>query len=212
MDKAHRIDFCPHCCNRAPHTLLCSQHYESIGWTTADGDKMPYDAMYFIARCETCKEIIIYHSIEDNDFNSSELIWPSVGLDQTVPKEISHIYEEAVRIKHIAPNAFAVQIRRALEALCKDRKTKNQSLARQLKELSDKGEIPTTLSEASDILRLIGNVGAHASETDVHPLQAMAIDNFFKAIVEYVYVSPTKIKEFKEQMNQYNKAKKEPNK
>lgn len=49
----------------------------------------------------------------------------------------------------------------------------------------------------TDIIRLVGNVGAHASEENVHPLQVMALDDFFKAVVEYVYVSPAKIDEFK---------------
>jgi hypothetical protein len=56
-------------------------------------------------------------------------------------------------------------------------------------------------------LRLVGNIGAHASEESVHPLQATAIDNFFKAIVEYVYVSPQRIAEFKDSMGKYRKAK-----
>ena len=200
MEKEHRIGFCPHCCNRAPQSLLCTQQHETVGWGIADGDEFPYEGCYFVARCETCKEILIYYSFEDNAFQSAEMIWPNVGLDKSVPKEVSRIYDEAIRIIHVAPNAFAVQIRRALEALCKDRGTKHRTLAEQLNELADKGEIPKTLSEASDIVRLIGNVGAHASTTEVHPLQATAIDNFFKAIVEYVYVSPARIREFKEGM------------
>jgi len=209
MEGEHKIGFCPHCCNRAPHTLVHIQQYQSVGWEISDGDEMPYEGTYLVARCETCKEILIYHSIASHDFQSAELLWPDVGLDKTVPKEVSRIYDEAIRIKHIAPNAFAVQIRRALEALCKDRGTEHRTLAEQLDELAGKGEIPKTLSEASDIVRLIGNVGAHASTMEVHPLQAMAIDNFFKAIVEYVYVSPARIREFKERMNQYKKSQEE---
>jgi hypothetical protein len=186
-----------------------TQQYESIGWTVSDGDEIPFDASYFIVRCETCKELLIYHSIPSNDFHDAELLWPKVGLDKSVPKEVSHIYEEAIRIKHIAPNAFAVQIRRALEALCKDRGTKHRTLSEQLAELGDKGEIPKTLSEASDIIRLIGNVGAHASSMDVHPLQAGAIDNFFRAIIEYIYVSSARIREFREGMNQYKRTREE---
>lgn len=56
------------------------------------------------------------------------------------------------------------------------------------------------------MLRLVGNIGAHASDDSVHPLQATAIDNFFKAIVEYVYVSPMRISEFKESMGKYKRA------
>jgi Domain of unknown function (DUF4145) len=209
MEKQQRIGFCPHCCNRAPQVLVYVQQYEAVGWMT-DADEVkveiPYDATYFVVRCETCKEILLYHADNEDAFASSELIWPNISLDKAVPQDISRIYDEAIKIKYVAPNAFSVQIRRALEALCKDRGTKDRPLNEQLKELADKGEIPKTLSEASDIIRLIGNVGAHANNVDVHPLQVLAIDGFFKAIVEYVYVSPARIREFKETMNRYGKT------
>ena len=46
-----------------------------------------------------------------------------------------------------------------------------------------------TLAEMSDVLRLIGNIGAHHGSAPVHPWQVHAIDNFFRAVVEYVYVA-----------------------
>lgn len=174
-----------------------------MAWGVEDGEEDQYDGLYLVARCETCKEILLYHSIYDA---APTLIFPNITLGQTVPEEISKLYDEATRIKSIAPNAFAVQIRRALEAICVDRGSNRKNLAAQLKELGEKGEIPKTLSEASDILRVIGNVGAHANKRDVHPLQVLALDEFFKAIIEYVYVSPSKIESFRARMDSYNKS------
>lgn len=196
------IQFCPHCCNRAPQVVVYEQEHEGIGWVVDDGEEESYEGKYIVAKCETCKEILLYHSIFDY---TPKLIFPDIELDEAVPESISKIFNEAVRIKSVAPNAFAVQIRRALEAVCIDRGSSQGTLAKQLKELGKKGEIPKTLSEASDILRIIGNVGAHASHKDVHPLQAMALDDFFRAIVEYVYVSPAKINQFRERLDAYHK-------
>jgi len=196
------ISFCPHCCNRAPQTIVHEQEYDGISWGIDDGEEDRYDGQYFVSRCETCKQILLYHSIFDAE---PELIFPVISLGKFVPESVSDIYDEAIRIKNIAPNAFAVQIRRALEAVCIDRGSTKPNLAKQLKELADKGEIPTTLSEASDILRIVGNIGAHASKKDIHPLQALAIDEFFKAIIEYVYVSPSKIEKFNKRRDAYNK-------
>jgi len=81
------------------------------------------------------------------------LAYPQVGLDSSVPYSVAKIYREAERIKQIAPNAYAVQIRRALEAVCKDRGSLKKTLAQRLKELADKGEIPMALIEATDMLR-----------------------------------------------------------
>jgi hypothetical protein len=103
----------------------------------------------------------------------------------------------------LAPNAFAVQIRRALEALCEDREARGSNLQKRLLDLSEKGEIPSVLAEAGDVLRLIGNMGAHASDNSVHPLLALTIDEFFRAIIEYVYLAPKKMQDFREKMNAY---------
>jgi len=94
-----------------------------------------------------------------------------------------------------------------LEALCSDRAAKGQSLFEKLKDLSAKAEIPPVLAEMTDALRLIGNIGAHGIDDSVHPLQASAIDGFFKAIIEYVYVAPAKLREFKESMESSKKPK-----
>lgn len=194
------IEFCPHCCNRAKQEKIHEQNYSGIGWGVDDGEADEAEGTYYVYKCTTCDEILVYHQFFDFHLT---LLFPDVSLDKSVPASVSKIYDEAIRIKNISPNSFAVQIRRALEALCVDRGVSERSLASSLKNLSERGEIPDVLSEASDILRLIGNLGAHASDVDVHPLQAMAIDDFFKAIVEYIYVSPAKIASFKNLLKNY---------
>jgi hypothetical protein len=72
-------------------------------------------------------------------------------------------------------------------------------------QLAKRGDIPKTFAEASDLLRLIGNVGAHAGDRDVHPLQAHSLGRFFRAIIEYLYVSPRKIQEFRASLEESKK-------
>lgn len=200
------IKFCPHCCNRAKQELIHEQPYLGLSWGVDDGDEGETEEKYYVYKCSTCSEILVYHEL----FNFGlTLVYPDVKLDESVPERISKIYDEAVRIKRLAPNSFAVQIRRALEAVCLDRGTTKRNLVANLKELNARGEIPAVLSEASDILRLIGNIGAHASDIDVHPMQASAIDDFFIAIVEYVYISPAKIERFKGMLKNYGNFKNE---
>jgi hypothetical protein len=164
--------------------------------------------VYFVASCETCNHILVYRAVEDipddKYFTSGDLEYPESGeLHSSVPKTVSKIYSEALQIKSLAPNAFAVQIRRALEALCEDRGAKNGTLQKMLNELSTKGEIPSTLIEVTDLLGLLGNIGAHAPEDSVQPWQVRTIDEFFRAIVEYVYIAPSKIKEFREGLKNF---------
>ena len=48
----------------------------------------------------------------------------------------------------------------------------------------------------TDVLRIFGNRGAHAASKEVKPVHTLAIDDFFRAVVEYVYVAPSKLSEF----------------
>jgi hypothetical protein len=73
-------------------------------------------------------------------------------------------------------------------------------LAHRIRALSDKGELPTGLAQATDLLRLIGNVAAHGSERSIGPIYIGAIDDFFIAILEYLYVAPEKIADFQKRL------------
>ena len=69
-----------------------------------------------------------------------------------------------------------------------------------LTDLAAKGEIPSKLAEMTTLLRQIGNLGAHAAQQAVKPSQVPAIDQFFRAVVEYVYVAPFRVSEFQRAM------------
>lgn len=204
MEPIRRVAFCPHCGNRAPQRHILTQNYLGEGYSM-DGDLAGtnFPCACYVAVCETCNQVLLYHAIidvvEDKDFHLADLIWPDPGvLHRAVPKAVVDCYSEAARIKNLAPNAFAVQIRRALEAICDDRGIKKGALQRRLGELASRGEIPPVLAEMTDVLRLLGNIGAHAADQSVKPGHVWAIDGFFRAVVEYVYVAPSKLKEFRD--------------
>jgi hypothetical protein len=44
------------------------------------------------------------------------------------------------------------------------------------------------------ISRILRNWGAHDAEIDVELEDVEVVDEFFKAIIEYLYVAPTKVK------------------
>jgi len=212
VQKISRVAYCPHCNNTAPQKLVHVQKYFERTWATKDGaeDRAPWSA--FVATCETCHHLLVYENLgdqlPDDKFDHGDLAYPKPDhLPVVVPSSIRNVYAEAPRIKNIAPNAFAVQIRRALEALCEDRAAKKGNLQTRLKDLADKGEIPPVLAKASDFLRLLGNIGAHGIDETIHPLQAFSIDDFFRAVVEYVYIAPSKLKEFEARLKRYRKKK-----
>ena len=200
-----RVKFCPHCSNRAPQRLICTQRYMERTWRADSGEETePTPWSTFVAECETCRHLLLYDNpgdqFDENEFHLATLKFPEHGLHISVPSPIRAIYAEASRIRHLAPNAFAVQIRRALEALCDDRCAEGRTLFAQLKDLAKKNEIPSILVELTDVLRLLGNVGAHSGTQGVHDLQTRQIDEFFRVLVEYVYVAPNKLAAFRKRL------------
>jgi hypothetical protein len=205
--KITNIAYCPHCGNEAPQRLIHKQNYYEKSWDATTGERTEEDVprSSFVAACATCGNVLIYDNpgdqTDERRFASCSLVYPKTPLlSSVIPRQIANSYAEAFKVRAISPNAFAVLIRRTLEILCNERGVTKGTLANRLKVLSDKGELPPILSQTTDLLRLIGNIGAHGSEQSVHPLQVRAIDDFFTAIVEYLYVAPKKIEDFQKRL------------
>lgn len=206
MEKNRRVSFCPHCGNRAPQEVVYTQHFLDTYWGVESGKPDEVPSVCHVARCETCSRLLLYEAPEEvaaeQNFNELYLVWPDSGkLHPSVPKSVATIYAEAFKVKAISPASFAVQIRRALEAICDDRGETTGNLESRLRALVSKGELPPNLAEVTEAVRMLGNVAAHAGKGGVHPLQVYALDGFFKAVIEYVYVAPGRLKEFKERLH-----------
>ena len=195
------IAFCPHCGNDSPQRVV-SQYSRFL-------DRKEGWVYYVLICCQTCQAPLLYNYGAESPGSDSwgftldgkELLWPlAKTLHDCVPRRIKEVYEEAARVKRRAPNAFANQIRRSLEALCNDRGASGRNLNDSLRKLSEQGEIPSVLAEMSDVLRLFGNMGSHDGDISVGPEQVDVIDDFFRAVVEYVYVAPHRIDEVRAQL------------
>ena len=199
------VSFCPHCSNRAPQRLCIhtTLHGEGMGIRNRrESEPAPWST--FVAVCETCGHVLLYDNpgdqIEEKEFHSGVLEFPNHGLHHSVPSSIRAVYDEASRIRALAPNAFAVQIGRALEALCDDRSAEGETLDLQLRDLAKKHEIPIIFAELAHTLRLLRNKGAHSGNEGVHQLEAYQLDEFFRVLVEYVYVAPSKLAAFRKRI------------
>lgn len=212
--EIRNVGICPHCENRAPHTLLGSYSYRlELAWTL-DGEGDYWETrVCFVAVCDTCDHILLYgastdfelgEELDDEElFGDAELLWPLMSrrLHRSAPKPVAEIYNEARAIKSASPSAYAVNIRRALETICNDRGCKKARLIDQLRELAERGEIPPVLAQVTHILRVLGNIGAH-KKLDARHVEA--IDEFFHAVVEYIYVAPSKVREFQKTLDAAN--------
>ena len=193
---------CPSCGNETPHTLTYSINEDIMLYST-DGDGMPFDLTLLLLKCPTCNKHSLRTNInieDDEAVINSHVEYPNkIVLPTEIPKEIRTAYLQAERVKHISPNAYAVLMRRILESICVDKKAEGKTLYDQLKFLGTKNVIPPILGDASDILRKIGNIGAHAGE-EVNGDLVSSIDSFFNILMDYLYIIPSKINEIKKKL------------
>jgi hypothetical protein len=193
---------CDHCGNITFKSWIGSHEVK-----VSDQDLVEYK----LYRCEICENVILQkestrfavaitpntpipvkkQSITTQDI---EQLWPpSLVFPPEVPERIRKIYEEARNIKSKSPGSFVVQIRRALEAVTKERNAEGKVLFAKIDWLIQNGHLPQVFGEMSHISRMIANLGAHDAETDVQPSDADIVDEFFRAIIEYLYIAPAKV-------------------
>ena len=193
------IGTCPHCGNRTPQRILFLQAEDGI---IGEGHPLYEEHVRdnsILLKCSTCEGLSLYRNWEFYDevkeLDESELLYPPlVKLNETVPAEIRNSYGEAIKIKKLTPSGFAVLIRRTLEYLCNEQKAEGRSLREKITYMGKEGIIPKTLSLMADKIRIIGNIGAHASSIKIDSKEAEIIDDFLIAMVEYVYIAPYKIR------------------
>ena len=123
-----------------------------------------------------------------------EQLWPeALTLPSEAPERVRKIYQEARAIKQRSPSSFVVQIRRALEAVANEQGAEGSTLMAKTQWLIKQGLLPEVFAEMTHITRMLGNLGAHDAEKDVLPADVQVVDEFFRAIIEYLYVARAKV-------------------
>lgn len=207
--KKHVL-FCEHCGNKTPQIILFEYDIEiEIDIPPeAGGGTYPMSYFYVITKCGTCADISMYGFPEDEEIEKRWLLYPKIDelKDISIPLNTRKIYAEASKIKIASPTACCIMIRKALESICKDKKASGGTLENRLNDLSKKGILPSTLAETGHILREIGNIGVHDVDGTMDFDDVRTMDDFFKFMVEYIYITPAKLDKIK------NRTKKKPSK
>lgn len=208
--ESGQSEVCFQCGNRVPLARIaihCGQElFEHI-----DGQRYGEDFEYHIYQCPTCSGITIYGDFtqypkaRDREHKriypqGSRLLPEShkIASLECVPEKIVKLYEQSWPLRHIAPSAFAVQVRRGLEFICNDQGATGGTLFDKLKALVANKTFPGHFAEMTDLMRKVGNLGAHAGDDEVDFWDAELLDEFFRFVVEYVYVTPSRIKRLRQ--------------
>lgn len=200
---------CPHCGNKTVNELISltsvEETLEVVETRTFEVDYHSIESYFFITKCRTCSQVSVFTSANFDEFpfvvKQAFQVWPENKiLDENISKGILESYHEARKVKRISPLAFTILIRRCLEQLCKEQGAVGPNLMEKISDLGRKKIIPETLAEMAHLIREIGNKGAHGDALNLSKFEVDNLDDFFIAMVEYVYVAPQKVLKLRERV------------
>ncbi len=207
-DGKRIVGVCAHCGNSTPQKVL----FEHIGteiFHAIDGDdEISVQIYYSVTECGTCEELLFYRRPDYEDETSmGKLLYPSrKTFSNKVPEKIRKAYMDATAIAKVgSPSAYAVLIRRALEFILQDKHVKGKSLAQQIKKMAIQDKIPPIFLEMTDSIRILGNYGAHANNVELTHEDVKVMDDFFVALLEYIYIAPQKIEVLRKRLKNLKK-------
>ena len=197
--KTHHLEHddtirCFHCGNIVPMKLIGRD--VSI-WDEGE----PYVGVeeWSFYMCPTCKEptlICYYWQQDDKEITTPvgrSVMYPNnLFDDQSIPENIRKAYMAAAATKSLDNSVSLLAWRRVLELTCKDLGAKGNSLYDQISDLSNRNILPSSLKDASNLIRSLGNAGAHSDELSDKWMNLKDIESLVKYILEYVYVLPQK--------------------
>jgi hypothetical protein len=210
MNDKKDILYCPHCGNTSVQLVLLQQNYFESYYTIPEGTESKEPAMYTVTKCKTCDEILVYNRIlpagdECWSTKYGDIVFPSkLEFNLSVPTNVRKSYQEALKVRNSSPTAFVILARRVLEEICRDKTINCNNLGKAIKELSEKSKLPEVILEASSLIRVVGNAGAHSNNEEINPLHVFAVSDFIRVIIEYLYVAPAKVNEFKKRFKQFS--------
>ena len=128
------------------------------------------------------------------------------GIYYPAPRRLSHAIPRALRGEFAearkcfdakAYGATLVMVRRVLEGTCADQGSTKHTLADSLKELQTQGKIDGLLAEWADLLRVVGNEGAHCTGYAASVQDAEDALDFTEALLDHLYVLRARFDDFK---------------
>lgn len=150
----------------------------------------------FTIKSELIKIDNYNHISEDDEVMEKWQLRPQSSakpLPIYIPQAIKEDYEEACLIQTLSPKASATLARRCLQGMIRDFwEVKPQNLAKEIESIKDKVELDTW--EAIDVVRKIGNIGAHM-EKDINQIvevdenEAGLLIGLIEMLIEEWYVS-----------------------
>ncbi|MEO6502200.1 MAG: DUF4145 domain-containing protein [Jatrophihabitantaceae bacterium] len=124
---------------------------------------------------------------------------PPRRLSPQIPRALRTEFDEARKCFDAkAYSAAVVMVRRTLEGTCVNQGiAKGGNLATNLRALQDQGKIDGLLAEWANMLRVVGNAGAHFTGNSVSREDAQDAMDFAEALLDHLFVLRRRFEAFK---------------
>jgi hypothetical protein len=117
-------------------------------------------------------------------------------LDPSTPESVRKCYQIGISVREISHDLYALQLRKALEAVCNDlgaaerlSSGKRAMLWQQIDELGKQNLVGEFICKVAHELKDISNNGAHYSEQGVTEVDISKLEQLLGLITTYVYGS-----------------------
>lgn len=197
---------CPHC-DQASNAVVRGQAVWN-GWGQGGEPEGP-PVEWTLVQCQRCAQPTLQVR-EDYGSGFADDEHPAIAfpaphhLAGGVPQGIRLEWEEArTCFDAKAYSACVVMVRRTLEGTCAEQGVKARTLEKSLEKMADEGLIDQTLSEWADVLRRVGNKGAHYTGKAIAREDAEDALSFAEALLEHIYVLRRRFERFRSRHAQW---------
>ena len=201
---------CGHCNNRAPMEIVATHSQVKDKFDPISKESWDLGDVYELLLCPSCNKVTLrkyfWHEMMEPDEVSIRVLYPVDKSPLGLPASIQEAYNDALQVRTVNANAYAVLIGRVLEMVCDDRNATGKELYAKLQDIAVKGEIPDKLVGTANSLRNLRNVGAHASLGKLTEAEIPILDDLCKAILEYVYSASFLAKQAEDRLDHLKKA------
>ncbi|GFG77917.1 DUF4145 domain-containing protein [Mycobacterium paragordonae] len=108
-----------------------------------------------------------------------------------LPEDVDRYFNDARRVLDAGvPDAAAVQLRRTLEAAAAHFEVQGRNLVGRIRSLIEQGFVTRQFGEALHDIRMVGNLGAHATDQRVDEAAAQRVMNFTTLLLRNLFEVP----------------------
>lgn len=209
---------CGHCGTKTASRLIGAVKSNKSDVSTSGQSRYYWDVLSACTGCARASLITVatssnlnqsIQSSSNSNLNNVIFIkeqWPSkpsVSIPSHLPKDVSQVYDEAVRLFHLRVDGVAFfepsmhSFRRALDLATKDLTGSDKHIRVRIKQLLSEGKIPETLSDLAHQIRIGGNDASHDAPLPSDQAEAQAGDlaEFTELFLTYTYSLPKRIDE-----------------